>query len=96
MQSGNLLVKEVAKTIVVKVTDFDNLYKLQNTIASTQTKSSNNFCGFTSDYRANKICLQHCRGPSIKTDIYSLVVSIFEAFSGVSMQWRGTLPILRE
>ena len=61
----NLLLKEVAKTIVVKVLDFDDLYELQHTIASTQTKSSNNFCGFTLTYRTNQICLQDCREQSI-------------------------------
>ena len=93
---GNLLVKEVAKTIVVKVSDFDDLYELQNTIASTQTKSSNSFCGFTLAYTANEICLQHCRGPSIKTDIYSLAVTMYEVFSGVSPPWKGTLPIVND
>ena len=54
-KAGNLLVRSIENLSMynIKVADFDDIYDIQNTILSTQTKAVNNLCGFTLAYTTN-------------------------------------------
>ena len=88
---ANLLVSGTTDRICVKLTDFDDVYDLK-TVAKTNQTKLNGFQGFTLAYCDSEICLQRVSELSLKSDIYSWAITIYEIFAGVSTPWIKILP----
>ena len=95
---GNLLVKSIenSSTYNIKVADFDDIYEIQNTILSTQTKAVNNLWGFALAYTANELCLNLCKTASVKTDVYSFGITAYEIVAGVIPPRKNILPVIND
>ena len=87
----NLLVSGTSDKIYIKLTDFDDVYGLK-TIAKTNQTKLNGFQGFTLAFCDSEICLQRVSELSLKSDIYSWAITIYEIFVGVSTPWIKVLP----
>ena len=87
----NLSVSNTTNKICVKLTDFDDVYDLK-TVAKTNQTNSNGFQGFTLACCDSEICLQRVSELSLRSDIYSWAITIYEIFAGVSTPWIKVLP----
>jgi len=93
----NILVRGTEDKFVAKLTDFDDLYSIKNTIASTITLNDcNALTGCTLAYAAEEICLQTCQGPSFSTDIFSWSLTTYQFFSRLPSPWSNILPVLND
>ena len=80
--------------ICIKISDFDDIVDMKNTIKSTTT--SHHMEGMTLGYTAPEICDMTVIKPSKLTDIYSLGISFFEVFSSLHFAWSGIVPVLND
>ena len=93
----HLLVSGLVDNIIVKVSDFDDLYEIKNSFTAARTNlSSNALCGCTLAYSACELCLQQVSSPSFATDIYSLAIMAYEIFSAIFPSWKKVLPIYND
>ncbi|XP_057306810.1 uncharacterized protein LOC130645001 [Hydractinia symbiolongicarpus] len=90
----NLLVTNKNKHVQIKITDFDEMVILQQTITSTIT--FNNLRGMTLAYTAPELCSRAAKKPSKATDTYSLAISCYEIMSDLHSPWQDVLPLLND
>ncbi|XP_057296083.1 uncharacterized protein LOC130629325 isoform X2 [Hydractinia symbiolongicarpus] len=91
---SNLLVTNNNKQIQIKITDFDEMVILQQTITSTITLNS--LKGMTLAYTAPELCSRAAKKPSKATDTYSLAISSYEIMSDLNSPWQDVLPLLND
>jgi len=92
---SNLLVAGTENNVVVKVSDFDDIFMCKNTIMSTLTQGIP-FKGMTLTYMAPEICEGLVKCANTDCDIYSWALSVYEILAGVSSPWEKILPILSD
>ncbi|XP_065654902.1 probable serine/threonine-protein kinase DDB_G0272254 [Hydra vulgaris] len=92
---SNLLVTGTLNKLCVKLTDFDDLSLIQETIHATLTNKPF-LLGMTLAYTAPEICKQEVKSPSFKSDIYSWSMSAYEVLSGYESPWVKIIPILND
>nr|XP_047145638.1 putative serine/threonine-protein kinase [Hydra vulgaris] len=92
---SNLLVTGTLSKLCVKLTDFDDLSLIQETVNATLTNKVFLF-GMTLAYTAPEICKQEVKSPSFKSDIYSWSMSAYEVLSGYESPWVNIIPILND
>ena len=92
---SNLLVTGTLNELRVKLSDFDDISLIQDTIHATLTNKSF-LLGMTLAYTAPEICKQEVKGPSFKSDIYSWSMSSYEILSGYDSPWVNIIPILND
>ena len=91
---ANLLIVGERGKICVKITDFDELFKVKNTI--TSTKTTNTLRGMTLPYTSPELCLLTVNSPTVQSDMYSFAITFFEVLCDFSSAWIGVLPILND
>lgn len=94
IKPSNMLVCDKGDSqICIKISDFDDIVDMKNTIKSTTTHYMN---GMTLGYTAPELCDMTVTKPSKSTDIYSLGLSFFEVFSSLNFAWSGIVPVLND
>ena len=91
---ANMLVTGTLKQTVVKISDFDDLMELKQTMMTT-TKV-NFLKGMTVAYTAPELCNGEMKKPSEMTDVYSWGISAFEILNHLSSAWSNVLPVLND
>lgn len=90
----NLLVQGTnLNDITVKVTDFDDLLMVKQTIKSTITS---NLKGLTLSYTAPELCEFTVKKPTKESDIYAFSITAYEILNINNLAWSETLPILHD
>ena len=92
---SNLLVHgNSAEDVTVKITDFDDIMLVKQTIKATFT--GNHLKGMTLCYTAPELCLCLIKKATKLSDIYSFAITCFESLIDGSSAWLGALPIVND
>lgn len=94
-KTTNLLVSGSPSNIIVKITDFDEMFFIKNTIMHTQT-GTNSLKGMTLTYTAPELCNQAIKTANKISDVYSWAVTAFEIITGLQPPWKNVIPILND
>lgn len=90
----NMLVSNTNGKICLKLSDFDDVVVMKDTILSTTT--SNFLEGMTLGYTAPELCTRSIKKPCEATDIYSFGMSMYEILTDLAYPWSEVLPILND
>ena len=91
---SNLVVTGTLHLLNVKVTDFDDMLIVKNTMTTIRT--GNLFKGSTLSYTAGELCDRTAKCHSKTTDIYSWGMSAFEILSGLTSPWEKMFPTISD
>nr|XP_047127834.1 receptor-interacting serine/threonine-protein kinase 1-like [Hydra vulgaris] len=94
IKHSNLLVTGTSKDIIIKVSDFDDLVDIKETVALTMIKQNIN--GMTLAYTSPEIIKCEVEAQNEKSDIYALAITAFEIISNFSSVWHGIIPVLKD
>lgn len=95
---SNLLINGDVQNVVVKVTDFDGIALVRDTVCTTLTTTTKRKLGTTISYLAPEIfnpASSNCK-LSFYSDIYALSISMYEILANVSSPWENVLEHLND
>ena len=92
---SNLLVQgNSVSDVTIKLTDFDEILMVKQTITATTT--GNHLKGMTLAYASPELCQCLVKKPTKESDIYSFAITCFETVINGSSAWLGVLPLLND
>lgn len=92
---ANMLVTGIYPNIHIKVTDFDDVVRVKETMISTMT-INDHFKGMTLAYTAPELCSRAVMKASCETDIYSWGITSYEIVSDKPSAWSLNLPVMND